>query len=121
MEHRSPEVQSQVARLAYALGHCNAAARIAHCPKLADAVYGLHLVLVSTAHELRPGDGRAIRHALQGYEAIFVDLELCAGRDDLQELRNHLGVAHREAEDLAMLLDTPLDFPADALPRKAKP
>lgn len=106
-QHPSPEVQSQIARLAYALGHCNAAARLAHCPKLADAVYGLQLVLVSTAHQLRAGDGRAIRHALQGYEAIFVDLELDAGREDLKELRINLGVAHEEAGDLAMVLDPP--------------
>jgi hypothetical protein len=102
-----------VAQLAYRLGGCWSYAHAAGMPKLADALQGLQGVLSDVHLQLRPSDGRAIMHALAGFEAIFYELESprLIARD---ELRGALAAAQAAAQQLAAKLERPELFEGTA-------
>lgn len=100
----STEVSTLVAQLAYRLGGTAEQARLAGLPTLADAVGGLQQVLADEQHKLRPSDGRALLHALAGFDAIFIDLQI---EDDVEELRGAMAAAQMGARELAEALERP--------------
>lgn len=103
----SEPVSTLVAQLAYRLGGCTVLARAAALPSLADVMLGLQGVLADAQLKLRPGDGRAIMHALRGFEAIFCDLQADAAAVEISELREAMASAQTAARQLADALERP--------------
>jgi DNA-binding FadR family transcriptional regulator len=97
-----------IASLAYRLGGATVLARAAELPLLADALLGLQGVLSDLHLHMRPSDGRAILHALRGFEAIFADLAVSEfDHAGLEDLRGALAAAQAAARRIADLLERP--------------
>lgn len=108
----SEPLPTLVASLAYRLGGATQLARFAGLEHLSDALAGLQGVLYDSHLHMRASDGRALLRALEGFEAIFVDLQV--GDDDagLRELRGALAAARGAAQQIADLLERPPLFEA---------